>query len=316
MVLVQARIPPANTAQQHCDPENRLTCPKSACGNCQKKDALRKSCTYHTPKSCKTSYPSQPTPSSYPSASSEGPDESEACGVYYVGVNGLYSDVKALINARAGLPSGGWPILIPMTDAPLFGLRPRRHPADSRICQVDNVLPPRKHADQLMEIYWQNIQPFEPFLEPERFSNSYKALFEGSLLNDDERIFVSTLNTLFALSTQLQECMPSEQREEVSNTYFHRAWTLLQPETILWEPASLELLQCLLLMSRYLQCTNSRDQTWMALGCAVRIAQNLGLHLPERSSTYPLSSESRMKQQLWQCCVFMDRCAEKTSSLV
>jgi hypothetical protein len=75
------------------------------------------------------------------------------------------------------------------------------------------------------------------------------------------------------------------------------------------EPGSLEIVQCLLLMSRYLQCTNNPHQTWMAIGSAVRIAQSLGLHLSGSASSSHSNRDTRLRRQLWQCCVFMDRCA-------
>ncbi len=194
-----------------------------------------------------------------------------------------------------------------MTNAPFFGFHYRRQVTDNDIPHVNNVLPPRKHADHLMDIYWRYIQPLEPLLEQEHFSHSYQALFAGTSLDADERIFLSSLNTVFALSTQLQESLQPEQREEASNTYFHRAWALLRPESIIWEPGSLELVRCLLLMSRYLQCTNNPHQTWMAVGSAVRIAQSLGLHIPETTSSSPPSRDVNTRRQLWQCCVFVDR---------
>lgn len=196
-----------------------------------------------------------------------------------------------------------------MTDAPLFGILTRRQLRDSGTHHVDDVLPPRKQADHLVDMYWRYIQPLEPLLERERFSYSYQALFAGTSLNDDdERIFVSTFNIVFALSSQLEESTPPNQREETSNGYFHRAWALLRPETIIWEPGSLDLVQCLLLMARYLQCTNNPHQMWMAVGSAVRIAQSLGLHIPETSSSGLPSRDYRLRRQLWQCCVFMERC--------
>ncbi|ROV99970.1 hypothetical protein VMCG_06275 [Cytospora schulzeri] len=195
-------------------------------------------------------------------------------------------EVTAAIDARLGLPSMKKHCPVPLTDAPLFGsLSPRRQqPVDPSFFHADNLLPPRKHADRMVDIYWRYIQPLEPVLDQDRFSRSYQALFDGAELGTDERIFVSTLNTVFALSTQLQESTQPEQREEAGKTFFHRAWSLLRPETIIWEPGSLELVQCLLLLSRFLQCTNNPHQTWMAVGSAVRIAQSLGLHVPEPPS--------------------------------
>jgi hypothetical protein len=287
-----------------------LTSAILACSNCQKKDSLRASCTYHTPASRGVTSPRQPE---HPKLSLERPErseESEFRGIYYVGVPGIFAgELKAAIDARYGLPSNARSILTPMTDAPLFGPLSRHQATDSNIYHVDNVLPPRKHADQLMDIYWRYIQPLEPFVVEERFIDSYKALFDGRSTNTDERIFISSLNAIFALATQIQECMEPRQREGASSAYFHRAWALLRPETILWEPGSLEIVQCLLLLSRYLQCTNNPHQTWMAVGSAVRIAQSLGLHLPDITSTPAPKNERAIRRQLWQCCIFMDRYA-------
>lgn len=229
---------------------------------------------------------------------------------YCDGVPGVFAgEVKAAIDARLGHRPGVRPSLIPipMTDAPLFGSLSRRQTTTSSTYHTDNVLPPRTHADHLMRLYWCHIHPLEPVLEQKSFSDSYRALFSGEPLNIDERTFVSSLNTIFALSTQLQEDIRPDQRAEASNTYFQRAWALLRPEAVIWEPGSLELVQCLLLMGRYLQCTSNPHQTWMVVGSAVRIAQSLGLHLPEVSPSSSPSRASRLKRQVWECCVLMDR---------
>ncbi|KAF2229189.1 hypothetical protein EV356DRAFT_496419 [Viridothelium virens] len=191
-----------------------------------------------------------------------------------------------------------------MVDAPLFGTLSRRQNADGR---VDNVLPPRNHADHLVNRYWRYIDPLEHILDQERFSCSYQTLFAGGELDCNEDIFISILNAIFALSTQLEESVLSEQRDQASNTFFQRAWTLLRPETILWEPGSLEIVQCLLLMSHYLQCTKNLHQTWMAVGSAVRIAQSLDLHMPDKFSSSSLNIDSSLRRHVWQRCVFRDR---------
>lgn len=276
---------------------------RPACSNCLKKDSSRKSCSYGSGLSGAQIRRPRPPP-----ASSEQTDEPEVRAVYCSCNSGAFAgEIKAAIDARLGLPSIGKLSLIPMTDAPLFGTLRRRQVSDKFENYIDNVLPPRRHADHLMDIYWQNLQPLEPILERESFSRSYQALFAGTSLEVDERVFLSSLNTVFALSTQVQENLEFQQRGEASNKYFDRAWTLLRPEAIIWEPGSLELVECLLLMSRYLQCTNNPHQTWMALGSAVRIAQSLGIHTPVTSSLNSSSRISQRKRQLWQCCVFLDR---------
>lgn len=191
---------------------------------------------------------------------------------------------------------------------PFFGLLGRPDAANTAI-DVENVLPPRRHADYLVDIYWRYIFPLEPLVDKKTFSESYQALFAGQLPDDAERIFLSTLNTIFAISTQIQESLAPELREETSKKYFHRAWALLQPGTIMWEPGSLDLVQCLLLVGRYLQSTGHSHQTWMVVGCAVRVAQSLGLGAHGVSAHAGQADDVfRLKEKIWQCCVFMDRC--------
>ncbi|KAF9869297.1 C6 transcription factor [Colletotrichum karsti] len=85
--------------------------------------------------------------------------------------------------------------------------------------QVDYVLPARKQADHLMDLYWYYVDPLYPFLDRQRFEHCYHALFAGTSLDADERIFVSILNIIFALATQLIESMPPEQRDSSSQGY-------------------------------------------------------------------------------------------------
>ena len=297
--------------------------PLLACARCQKRDDPRETCTYSRsdptshPPAIAIPSPPPPAPAGSTSLDAEQPDAVEARGVNGDGNPGEFaSKVKAAIDAKLGLPSVRKRCPIPLTDAPLFGSLSLRQTTDSSL-QVDNVLPPRKPADHLVSLYWRYIEPLEPILDQERFFRSYQTLFTGSELDCNERIFISTLNAVFALSTQLQEMTLPEQRDEASKTFFQRAWSLLRPETIVWEYGSLELVQCLLLMSRYLQCTKDLHHTWMAVGSAVRIAQSLGLHVPDKPSSSPLNRDgrltpSRLRRQVWQCCVSMDRYENKS----
>ena len=240
------------------------------------------------------------------------------------GAHGVFAgEVNSALDARLGIRSELGPFMMPMANAPLFGPIRRRVRANPNSQQADYVLPQRKHADYLMNIYWRYIQPAEPLLDREHVSRSYEALFAGTALDTDERVFLATINIIFALATQTQEEVPSEQRDEASNTFFNRAWDLLPPETIIWETGSVEVVQCLLLMARYLQCTSNPNQCWMTISTAVCIAQNLGLHNIDRTCSGGLPLPPRVKhrrKRVWQCCVFIHRYAENgtrpTQSLI
>ena len=236
------------------------------------------------------------------------------------GAHGLFAgEVNSALDARLGIRSELGPFMMPMANAPLFGPVRRRVRPNINNQHTDYVLPQRKHADYLMDIYWRYIQPSEPLLDRESFSLLYEALFAGTTMDTDERVFLATINTIFALATQAQEELSSEKRDEASNTFFNRAWDLLPPENIIWEAGSLEIVQCLLLMARYLQCTSNPNQCWMAISSAVCVAQNLGLHNIDRTCSGGLPLPPRVKhrrKRVWQCCVFIHRYAENGTNHV
>lgn len=167
------------------------------------------------------------------------------------------------------------------------------------------VLPPRRLANELMQTYWHFIAPLYPFLDRQHWDQSYNNVFAGQPIQGDEKVFIATMNMIFALSTQLKEHLDQDKREHTSNVYFERAREPL--DTMLWSTGTLELVQYLLLTGQYLQCTVSAHQTWMVVGSATRIAQSLGLHLPETSATAPTLRQKELYRRVWHGCVLMDR---------
>lgn len=229
--------------------------------------------------------------------------------------NNAVGEINAAVATRLGPPSEARPSLVATTDVPFFGAVLRDPSTGSSAQNGGHILPPRKEADHLLEIYWQYIHPLEPFVYKESFLRSYHHLFSGNLPKSDQEIFLSTLNAVFALSTQVQASVKPKVRDHTSETYFYRAWDLLRPERLIWEPGSLNIVQCLLLVSRYLQCTNNPHRTWIVVGLAVRMAQSLELDIAGPTSAEADKDDLDMRQHVWNCCVFMDRLAIRFSSL-
>lgn len=194
-----------------------------------------------------------------------------------------------------------------MVDVSLFPSPQDGTTADALADGFDYDLPPRKQADHLVQAYWSFFHPLFPVLNRLQFMRSYDALFAGTLIDTNQRILSSILNVIFAMSIQLQESLKSSERERLSSKYFQRAYDLLHSP--IWEVGSIDLIQCLLLMSQYLQCTNKSFQTWMVVGSAVRIAQGFGLHY---SNLWDVSSQGEnlaLERRVWQSCITMDRYA-------
>ncbi|KAL6366158.1 hypothetical protein LRP88_00255 [Fusarium phalaenopsidis] len=226
----------------------------------------------------------------------EGTNTGEFFGISSAG--SFTAQIKKAIDIRLGKPGTGPSNSIPATSRSVLGVAGA---GDAPAPELSYVLPPRRQADHLMELYWFYVDPLYPFLDRKRWTNAYNAIFAGTVIDFNERIFVATLNIIFALSTQLHESQSLEQREQSSETYFRRAQDLLPMSP--WESGSLELVQCLLVTSQYLQSTYNPHQTWMVVGSAIRMAQGLGLHLPETSADRSDLGERELLRRIWMVSV-------------
>lgn len=233
------------------------------------------------------------------------PDDDHA---YYTPYGQFAGDITAAVDDRAGLaPSPVITSLVPFVDAPLFGEIDWSHP--DRGTESTTKLPPRAYADRLVGVYWQHVHPIESVLDKEQFLRDYEDVYNSRSTSVDghNTIRLSIINIVFALAVQRQELIPIQKRDEEANSYFLHAWALLPLEKLLWEPGSLELVQCLMLMNRYLHCTNNRQRTWTTAGLAMRMAQSLRCYLAYDSSSEESSKDRKLKQQVWTSCVGLDR---------
>lgn len=265
----------------------------------------------------------QPTPTSPPVClehliKAQSPDQdsepaSEQARNHCTAHGPFSGQVAAAIAARAGVaPPATSTNRVPFVDAPLFGdMEPESLHSDASARTPHEVhLPPRAYADRLVGIYWQHVHPIESMLDRECFFRDYDALYglsREALHHPDHAVRLSIVFVVMAVAIQRQEATALQRRDEEANGYFQVAWRLLRPETILWKPGSLELVQCLMVINRYLHCTNNQHKTWMTAGMAVRVAQSIGCHVPETMSAKGLDKDRQLKKRVWVSCVALDR---------
>jgi hypothetical protein len=212
------------------------------------------------------------------------------------------AQIKRAIDTRLHRPNKN----PPRTEGPtLLGSAKIPPHTEFAASDVTYVLPPRRQADHLMELYWFYVDPLYPFLDKTRWRRAYDAIFAGTRLDVDEQLFVATLNVVLALSTQLVETLSPEARDKSSSDYIQRAQEL-QPFHMI-QSGSLELVQYLLLASQFLQSTDQPHLTWMVVGCAIRNAQSLGMHLCETSADRADVEGRELIRRVWYGCVLMDR---------
>ncbi|TFB05393.1 hypothetical protein CCMA1212_002667 [Trichoderma ghanense] len=235
----------------------------------------------------------------------QGHEDRDETRAFYTAHGRFAGQVSSTIDKMAGLSPDSTCNLVPFVDAPLFG--DVGEPPRNVVLDFASDLP-RAYADRLVGIYWHHVHPVEPVLDQQRFSRTYDAFYSGSgtPVHVDRDVWLSTLNIVFALAVQIQESISMQKRDDEANRYFQRAWALLRPEAILWKPSSLELVQCLLLMNRYLHCTNNQQKTSMTATLAIRIAQNMICHTCEDSSSGDIDRD--LRQKVWASCVALERC--------
>lgn len=235
----------------------------------------------------------------------------DSYGTYYTPhcqFNGKVAEVVAANDEKEGLTPPAISRLVPLVNAPLFGELDLDTPTKTH--DFIAHLPPHSRANELVSFYWKYIDSIEPILDKKKFHIDYQASWikPCALLREENAVRLSTLNVVFALAAQRQESNSVKQREAEATLYFQRAWVVLPQEKVLWGPATIEMVQCLLLMNRYLHCTSHQHKTWMTAGLAVRICQNIPP--PNLSSTSDSDTErheKELRQKVWASCVGIDR---------
>ncbi|KAL8828757.1 MAG: hypothetical protein Q9191_002410 [Dirinaria sp. TL-2023a] len=165
------------------------------------------------------------------------------------------------------------------------------------------MLPPRKAADEMMEVYWHRFHVLFPFLCRPRFTSVYQSLWTGEYESINESSTYCLLNSIFAICCRFTKKNVGDEKDSAAEHFSRRAIQLLQVNVI--GSGCEELVQSLLHMAFYLQSTDSPNTCWVVTGLAIRIAQGLGLHLPRTSSNLGHQQDREMTRRLWHGLVSM-----------
>ena len=231
---------------------------------------------------------------------SEPSDNPEFFGCSSAG--SFMQQIRAGIDLKLGIHSRSSE---PRTGRRLGSLQQYAETSTSHIAEFEYVLPSRKIADILVQSYWERVYPTYPFLDNISFQEAYQALWTGTQPKMNERVLVCTVNVIFALGSQVSDMLRPEERKKTGDMYFDRAQSLL--EGYFWDVESIDLISCFLLTGVYLQTVNIPRKCWMIIGHAIRMAQSLGLHLPEAHADRQSSRSTEVARRIWHGCVLMDR---------
>ncbi|KAJ5119517.1 transcriptional regulator family: Fungal Specific TF [Penicillium atrosanguineum] len=176
---------------------------------------------------------------------------------------------------------------------------------------VQFVIPTRKVADHLLNIYWDYVDSAYPWLDRSSIESAYETLWiKDGQLSINERALHCILNLMFATSCVASQAQPPLSRYQSSVEFFDRAQELMSYE--LMDIYNFEIIQILLLTAVYLQHEKMPQKCLRNISTAIHIAQELGLHMPETIESINDSRERGIARQVWNGCVIMDRIASMT----
>ncbi|KIV85748.1 hypothetical protein PV11_01410 [Exophiala sideris] len=171
-------------------------------------------------------------------------------------------------------------------------------------------LPPEDRALHLIRLFFSDTGMLFPYIHEEGILRTY-ATARRNRFAGVSRSWLCLLNVIFAFATYIsaRPDQPAEKNAAESGIFIERAQALAAEIEL--KSASLETVQCLLLMAQYRQGTQRSDQAWNLHGLAVRAALQLGLHSQAASAGYS-ALESEVRKRVWFACVVLDRTLSMT----
>ncbi|KAL6247266.1 hypothetical protein RBB50_005611 [Rhinocladiella similis] len=186
---------------------------------------------------------------------------------------------------------------------------------------------PRPLTDDALNCYWDRVYPLYPFIHKPTFMQAYEQLWglnpaagelgtpEAGLGGSAEYgprsiVYHCALNVMLALATQFMD-VPLDDRRRLEGAFANKARDLCRLD--LFDDGSLAVIQTLLIMTQYLQCTPHPNRCWNCIGITCRLAQSLGLHVENPQAgkgTAPFASE--MRRRVWYGCVTLDAVVSMT----
>ncbi|KAI1615336.1 hypothetical protein EDD36DRAFT_186261 [Exophiala viscosa] len=188
-----------------------------------------------------------------------------------------------------------------------LGTRTPANPTKNLVHSADYVLPSRKVADHLIDLFFKHA--YIQWLDRLKFMRWYSSLWtEGGTAIDDpveEQIHYANLNIIFALVYRTEREKIADNQDHLAKTHWLRARRLLQLSLL--DLNRLDLLYALLLLLQWFQSVNNVRRCTSLVGLCVLIARNLGFHVPGRIEALPSQYEREMARRAWHGCILMDR---------
>ncbi|TVY41819.1 putative transcriptional regulatory protein [Lachnellula occidentalis] len=197
------------------------------------------------------------------------------------------------------------PTAIGKQDNPFAILSYYTEDADFEEGEVGNVdmfeWPDPRVADALVRSYFDHVHKAFPIVDKAAFTLKYTHFRPGSSsLSPEDRIWLGTLNTVFAISASFAHLTrnPSRGHHNDHLLFVARAKLLCMDEGVLYRDARVSTVCALGLLCLYYFSTCRLNRAWTICGLAIRNATSLGLHLRSEASGIP-DVEKEHRVRIW-----------------
>ncbi|KAJ5131447.1 uncharacterized protein N7515_007486 [Penicillium bovifimosum] len=170
--------------------------------------------------------------------------------------------------------------------------------AESLVTGVPPELPPKTSADQLLAQYFNCIHSVLPIIHWPSFTAEYEEVYRSGTLLGVSSEWAAVLFGVFACGA-IHTTDPN--REEEGKSYIHTSCGVIN----VWhDNFNMDRARAALLASIFLYEVNAKSASWVWIGSAVRVAQEIGLHID--SGPWP-AVEGEMRKRVWWGLYAWDR---------
>ena len=156
-------------------------------------------------------------------------------------------------------------------------------------------LPLRSLADRLLEDYRTSFQMSLPILDWPVFLQKYEDVYEQGTLRNTPRSWIAVLFAVLACGFLRENWAEGKRFVEMAKS----AMVFLENDDLTFDHA-----RSAILISLFLTEANERSAGWIALGHAIRVAQEIGLH---RETISGSPEEDEKRRRIWWSIYVSDR---------
>lgn len=176
------------------------------------------------------------------------------------------------------------------------------------LAEVISVMPDKLHADLLLEMYFECVDPVYPMIHRQTFYADYEHFWSLPRPEQDtsDTALVALIFTMLAMGTQFTTSTSLKERQQTAEFYASAAHQSLRVGSYLNKPTTRSI-QAMVLITYFLINDNHASDGYAFAGILIRQAYAMGLHRdPNVVSPESTIFEKQCRRKLWQAVLLQD----------